>query len=103
MTPDGTLKWNAPAGLWEVLRIGYTTTGAQNGPATKAGTGLECDKMDTAALNLHFRSFPAKLIRMPGNMQEILLSTFLLIAGNAGTRTGPGILHRNLRNAGIIA
>jgi hypothetical protein len=66
MSPDGTLKWNAPAGAWEILRIGYTTTGAQNGPATKAGTGLECDKMDTAALNLHFRSFPAKLIAHAG-------------------------------------
>jgi len=66
MTPDGNLKWDAPAGIWEVLRIGYTTTGAQNGPATKAGTGLECDKMDTSALNFHFESFPAKLINHAG-------------------------------------
>jgi hypothetical protein len=66
MTPEGNLKWDAPAGRWEVLRIGYTTTGAQNAPGTKAGTGLECDKLDTAALNLHFRSFPAKLIAHAG-------------------------------------
>jgi hypothetical protein len=66
MSPDGNLSWEAPAGKWEVLRIGYTTTGATNAPGTKAGTGLECDKMDTAAMNLHFRSFPAKLIAHAG-------------------------------------
>jgi hypothetical protein len=66
MNSDGILMWDAPDGNWEVLRIGYTTTGAQNAPATKAGRGLECDKMDTAALNLHFRGYPAKLIAHAG-------------------------------------
>jgi len=62
MLPDGTLNWDKPAGNWTVIRFGYTTTGATNGPATKEGTGLECDKLDTAAVNLHFRNFPQKLI-----------------------------------------
>lgn len=66
MDPEGNLEWDAPAGKWELLRIGFTTTGAQNAPATNAGRGLECDKMDTAALNLHFRSFPLKLVRHAG-------------------------------------
>ncbi len=66
MDREGMLRWEAPAGKWVLLRIGYTTTGAMNAPATNAGRGLECDKMDTAALNLHFRSFPAKLIRHAG-------------------------------------
>ena len=38
--------WVAPAGEWTVMRIGYTPTGAHNAPATKAGVGLECDKLD---------------------------------------------------------
>lgn len=66
MSQGGELKWEAPAGKWEILRIGYTTTGALNGPATDSGRGLECDKMDTAALNLHFKSFPAKLVARAG-------------------------------------
>ncbi len=66
MNSDGILKWDAPVGNWELLRIGYTTTGSQNAPATNAGRGLECDKMDSAALNLHFRSFPAKLVAHAG-------------------------------------
>lgn len=66
MLPDGTLKWDAPRGDWEILRIGYTTTGAINGPATRAGTGLECDKMDTSAFNVHFTSFSEKMITHAG-------------------------------------
>jgi len=66
MTSDGTLNWKVPDGTWTILRIGYTTTEATNAPATLAGRGLECDKMDTSALNLHFRSFPAKLIAHAG-------------------------------------
>lgn len=64
---NGQLKWDAPEGNWIVIRFGYTTTGSQNGPSTNAGRGLECDKMDTSALNLHFRSFPEKLIQKAGN------------------------------------
>jgi hypothetical protein len=66
MSAEGTLQWDAPEGNWTVIRFGYTLTGATNGPATKEGVGLECDKMDTAAINLHFRSFPHKLIDQAG-------------------------------------
>lgn len=67
MNGDGTLNWTPGEGTWTVIRFGYTSTGATNGPATAAGTGLECDKMDTAALNLHFRSFPLKMIQKAGS------------------------------------
>jgi hypothetical protein len=63
----GHLKWDAPEGNWIIIRFGYTTTGVQNAPATNAGRGLECDKMDTAALNLHFNSYPEKLIKAAGS------------------------------------
>jgi hypothetical protein len=66
MSPEGRLQWDVPEGQWTVLRFGYTTTGVSNMPSTTAGRGLEVDKMDTAALNLHFRSFPAKLVEAAG-------------------------------------
>jgi len=66
MDEKGILHWTAPKGRWTVIRFGYTTTGAQNGPATKEGSGLECDKMDTTALNLHFKNFPKKLAETAG-------------------------------------
>jgi hypothetical protein len=67
MSSDGMLNWKPADGNWTIIRFGYTTTGAVNAPATATGTGLECDKMDTAALNLHFNSFPAKLIEKAGS------------------------------------
>jgi hypothetical protein len=67
MDSDGTLNWRPAEGNWTIIRFGYTSTGSTNAPATAAGTGLECDKMDTAALNLHFGSFPAKLIEKAGS------------------------------------
>jgi hypothetical protein len=66
VTQDGALKWDAPAGFWRIMRFGYTSTGAMNAPATAEGVGLECDKMDPAALDLHFRSFPEKLVEHAG-------------------------------------
>jgi hypothetical protein len=66
MAPDGTLRWNAPEGNWFIIRFGFTTTSAINGPASKEGTGLECDKMDTCAVNLHFKSFPELLAENAG-------------------------------------
>ena len=46
MKSDGTLEWNPPAGKWVVLRIGYSLTGHENGPAPKEATGLEVDKLN---------------------------------------------------------
>lgn len=66
MNADGTLNWEAPDGKWVIIRFGYTTTGSRNNTGTREGRGLECDKMDTTALNLHFRSFPEKLIEKAG-------------------------------------
>lgn len=67
MSHDGKLKWDPPKGHWTILRFGYTTTNVTNGPATKAGTGLECDKMDMDAVDIHFSHFPDQLIQHAGD------------------------------------
>lgn len=50
MAEDGTLSWTPAEGKWLVLRIGYSLTGAQNRPAAPEATGLEVDKLDSAAV-----------------------------------------------------
>ncbi len=35
-----------PHGNWMVLRIGYSLTGHENGPAPAEATGLEVDKLN---------------------------------------------------------
>ncbi|HVW21635.1 MAG TPA: glycosyl hydrolase [Opitutaceae bacterium] len=46
----GKSEWNAPAGEWTLLRIGHTSTGITNHPASPATVGLECDKLSAVAV-----------------------------------------------------
>ncbi len=55
MDTHGKLSWDVPAGKWIMLRVGFTTTGATNNPASPAGHGLECDKMGKIGVEAHLR------------------------------------------------
>ena len=63
--PDGSVAGGTlPAGSWRVLRIGYTTTGRECGPATLPG--LECDKLSKRGLDAHWPHLPHELLSTPG-------------------------------------
>jgi hypothetical protein len=62
MDANGHLTWEAPAGNWTVLRIGYTPYGRENHPAPPEGTGPECDKFTPEALDAHWAGFVQKAI-----------------------------------------
>ena len=66
VTASGELKWNAPAGDWTILRVGFTPSGRENHPAPVEGTGLECDKFSRAALDAHWAGFMQKLVTDAG-------------------------------------
>ena len=87
MTPDGTLKWKAPKGRWKLIRFGYTTTGIKVNPATEEGSGLEVDKMDTTALNVHFNGFAKKMIQAAGQFKSNTLKFILMDSWEAGFQT----------------
>lgn len=55
MDAAGRLRWNSPPGEWTVLRFGHTPTGSMVGPAPESGRGLECDKLNDKALDLHWQ------------------------------------------------
>ncbi len=66
LSPDGKLSWDVPKGKWTVVRFGRTSTGANTRPAPVPGLGLECDKLDTTALNAHYDAFIGTLLRETG-------------------------------------
>jgi hypothetical protein len=66
LTAEGRLTWDVPAGRWTILRFGRTTTGANTRPAPVPGLGLECDKLDAAALDAHYDAFVGALLREIG-------------------------------------
>ncbi len=53
---DGSLKWSAPAGDWTVLIADYSP--GRNGQimAMPSGDGLDCDRLDPAALECHWEN-----------------------------------------------
>ena len=57
MSPDGHLDWTPAVGNWLVLRIGYSLTGAMNHPASPEATGLEVDKLDSAAVRRYIDTY----------------------------------------------
>ncbi len=65
---DGRLAWNAPSfrSDWTVLRIGYMCNGRTNRSASQAGLGLECDKLDPHALDVHFDAYVGECLKRFG-------------------------------------
>ena len=62
MDSEGRLSWNVPKGEWTVLRIGYTSTGIKNHPASEGGHGLECDKLHPSGVEAAFAGMLEKLV-----------------------------------------
>jgi hypothetical protein len=62
----GRLDWDVPEGKWTLMRFGRTSNGAGTRPAPYPGLGLECDKLDKAALDAHFDAFIGALLREIG-------------------------------------
>lgn len=61
MSADGRLEWDAPAGDWTILRIGYRCTGRENVMPTTGGAGLEVDKYSVEAVDRSFNAHIAKI------------------------------------------
>lgn len=53
-TASSGFTWDAPAGEWQIVRIGCTLNGKYTHPASESGTGLECDKLDPKGIEAHF-------------------------------------------------
>ena len=66
MNETGALTWDAPAGDWTILRLGYTTTGQTNKPAPDEGRGLECDKLSQAGVDLHWNNIVQRVLNDAG-------------------------------------
>jgi hypothetical protein len=79
--PDLRLEWDAPSthGSWTVLRIGYMCNGRKNRSASQAGSGLECDKLDAHALDVHFDAYVGEALKRLGKdgaFNNVLLDSY---------------------------
>jgi hypothetical protein len=84
MDPDGRLRWDAPAGDWRVLRIGYTPVGVKNHPSPPEGLGLEVDKLSRSALDAHWDGFMKKVLDDVGPLAGKTLDAALIDSYEVG-------------------
>jgi len=86
MDAQGKLNWTPPAGEdWTVLRLGYTSTGTMNRPASKAGEGLEVDKLSRKGTEVHWENLINKIIadaQGRSSLKEILVDSYEVGSGN---------------------
>ena len=82
----GRLRWSVPSGNWIILRLGYTPIGVNNHPAPKAGEGLECDKLNKAALDAHWDGSMQKILDDVGPLAGKTLDTSLVDSYEIGNQ-----------------
>ena len=81
MNAAGELEWEAPAGNWTILRMGYQPTGRNNHPASHGGRGLEIDKMSAEAVDFYWENFLDRVVktagkRIPDTFKTISLDSY---------------------------
>lgn len=70
---EGTLEWDAPKGNWLILRLGHTSTGKKNAPASLSG--LECDKLSKRGLDKHFPAMVGTLLKA-GSLDAAIIDSY---------------------------
>jgi len=60
---QGKIKWQAPPGDWVIWRLALVSENGVNHPAPIEAIGLECDRMDTAAMKPVFEGFIGRIAR----------------------------------------
>lgn len=84
MDKSGTLKWNVPKGNWQILRIGYSLTGAKNRPAMKTGLGFEVDKLSRKHTEAYIRHYTQPILETLGPLYGNSLGYVLMDSWEAG-------------------
>jgi hypothetical protein len=97
LSPDGRLKWDAPAGNWTILRMGYVPTGMHNHPAPPEGDGLEVDKLSRAALDTHWAGMMAKVIGDAGPLAGKSLNNVLIDSYEVGSQNWTPLMRAEFR------
>jgi hypothetical protein len=99
---NGVINWNAPKGLWTIVRIGHTSTGHTNATAG-GGKGLECDKFSEEAVKIQFDNWFGEAQKQIGPaLSKEVLRYFHVDSWECGSQNWSRILHKNFQNVAAI-
>jgi len=71
---DGTLKWNAPAGRWTVMRIGYTPTRAHVATSSDNWKGHVLDYLSKEVFDRYWHDVVDPLLKKAGPLAGTVLT-----------------------------
>jgi hypothetical protein len=63
MDAQGRVDWAVPAGKWTIWRLAVVSENGLNHPAPAVASGLECDRMDPAAVEQVFNGLVGRVLR----------------------------------------
>ncbi|MBN1999794.1 glycoside hydrolase, partial [candidate division KSB1 bacterium] len=84
MDQNGNLKWEVPEGKWNILRMGYSLTGAKNRPAMPTGLGFEVDKLSREHTKNYIENYMEPIAEALGPLYGKSLRYVLLDSWEAG-------------------
>lgn len=81
---DGSVDWTPPSGKWVLLRLGHTPTGKLTHPVPREARGLECNKLDRAAVEHAFNHGFVPVLERLGPLAGRVLSGTLIDSYESG-------------------
>lgn len=81
---DNQLDWDVPDGKWILLRIGYIPMGQRNHPASDAGIGPECDKLNRRGAQAHWKGGIQPLLADLGSLAGTAFRMILIDSSEKG-------------------
>lgn len=84
MDENGNLQWDVPEGDWEILRLGYSLTGAKNRPAMPTGLGYEVDKLSREHTESYIENYLQPIEKSLGSLYGETLNYLLMDSWEAG-------------------
>lgn len=93
-----TISWDAPEGIWTIVRFGYTPIGISNHPSPDGGGGLECDKYSRTAYEYHFNHFFGNILKYLEPLGKNGLAGALIDSYEVGMQTWTSSFPEEFRN-----
>ena len=84
LKPNGSLDWNAPAGTWRILRLGWTTGGHLLGPTPPGIRYYIVDPTSKGAIENYWQGYPSRVLNKHSKQNSGAVTAVLTESWEAG-------------------
>ena len=83
---DGKLRWDAPPGKWQIIRLGFASNYKMTRPCSSDAVGLECDRLNKVGIDTHFDAFLKPIFTAAGERAGKTLKFVHIDSWEAGSQ-----------------